>query len=140
MALTRIDPQTNQVLAQVDLGNDQGYACYSVLALSGAVWVVILNTNINRIDTLEQIDPVTNQIVSTILIPDTDLLSQFAADEHGVWICSDGDDLGLFRIDPQTGKVVGKLAAQCDGVVSSAGSPWLIDGAAGRLDRITPAP
>ena len=140
MGLTRIDPQTNQVLAQIALGNDQGYACYSVLALSGAVWVVILNPNTNRIDTLEQIDPATNQIVSTILIPNADIVPQFAADEHGVWVCSDGDDLGLFRINPKTGKMVGNLTADCSGVVSSAGSPWLIDGAAGRLERITPAP
>lgn len=140
MALTRIDPQTNQVLAQIDLGNAQGYACSSVSALSGAVWVVLFNTNTNRVDALEHVDPATNQVSATISIPNADIVPQFAADEQGVWVCSDGDNAGLFRIDPQTGKVVGKLALECSGVVSSAGSPWLIDGAAGRLDRITPAP
>lgn len=139
-ALTRIDPQTNQVLAQIDLGSDQGYECFSVVALSGAVWVVLFNTNTNRVDALEQVDPATNQVGATISIPNADMVPQFAADEHGVWVCSDGDNAGLFRIDPQTGKVVGKLALGCSGIVSSAGSPWLIDGAAGRLDRITPAP
>lgn len=141
MGLTRIDPQTNQVLAQIDLGNAQGYECSSVLALSEVVvWVVLFNTNTNRVDALEHIDPATNQVSATISIPNADIVPQFAADEHGVWVCSDGDNAGLFRLDPKTGKVVGKLALDCSGVVSSAGSPWLIDGAAGRLDRITPAP
>ncbi len=140
MALTRIDPQTNQVLAQIDLGNAQGYECFSVLALSGAVWVVLFNTKTNRADTLEQVDPATNQVRAPISIPNADIVPQFAADAHGVWVCSDGDNAGLFRIDPQTGKVVGKLAHECSGVISSAGSPWLINGAGGNLDRITPAP
>lgn len=139
MGLTRIDPQTNQVLAQIDLGNAQGFACSSVLALSGTVWVVLFNANTNRVDTLEHVDPATNQVSAPISIPNADIVPQFAADGHGVWVCSDGDNAGLFRLDPQTGKVVGKLALDCSGVVSSAGSPWLIDGAAGRLDRITPA-
>jgi DNA-binding beta-propeller fold protein YncE len=140
MALTRIDPQTNQVLAQIDLGNAQGFACSSVLALSGVVWVLIFNTKTNRVDTLEQVDPATNQVSATISIPNADIVPQFAADEHGVWVCSDGDNAGLFRMNPQTGKIVGKLALDCSGVVTSAGSPWIINGAVGHLDRVTPAP
>jgi streptogramin lyase len=139
--LTRIDPQTNRVLAQIDLGNGQGDACYSVLALAGAVWVMIYDARTNQPDLLEQIDPATNRVISTIPFPQGQLQSQFAVDTDGIWLCAEeGVDNDLFRLDPRTGQVEGELKnTACAGVVLSAGMPWIVDGAGGTLYRITPA-
>jgi YVTN family beta-propeller protein len=140
--LTRLDPQTNQVLAQVDLGSIQGAqsqcAGVSVQAPSGAVWVAAYDAKTNRADTLEQIDPQTNQVTSTMQAP-ANVFPQFVVDGHGVWVCD--VDQGVFRLDPRSGQVVGELdGLGCAGMVVSAGSLWLISGAGGTVRRITPTP
>jgi hypothetical protein len=61
----------------------------------------------------------------------------FAADAHGVWVY--GPDM-LYRIDPNTNRVVGKLAMTGGaGVALGAGSVWIANGSDGTLLRITPA-
>jgi hypothetical protein len=146
MGLTRIDPQTNHVLAQIDVGNGQGYQCNAVLATSEGVWSEIYNTHTNRTDVLERIDPATNQVVATIHLQ-TDLASQlpvnasaqFTVDTWGVWVCVETDtDHFLLRIDAETNKFAGKLDQLCGGVVSSVGLEWLAFGPGGALIPVTP--
>jgi DNA-binding beta-propeller fold protein YncE len=136
--LTRLNPQTNQVEAQIDVSMNLGFTCAAVVALRQAVWTVDLILGDGTSVHLERLDPATNTTIATVFVPDTDAY-HFAADENGVWVW--GPDEGLLRIDPQTNRVVGSLPMQGGaGVALGAGSVWFANATDGMLLRITPAP
>ncbi len=131
-----LNPQTNQVQAQIDVGSNQNLSCTAVVALAQAVWTVDLILGDGTSVVLKRIDPATNTIKATIPVPGV-VPFHFAADGQAVWVWS--PDAGLLRIDPHTNQVVGELAMKGGaGVALGAGSVWFANATTGTLLRITP--
>lgn len=134
--LAQVNPQTNQVQAQIAVGDKQSMACASVVALAQTVWTLsFINEDISSM-VLKHIDPATHTVMATIPVPGADPF-HFAANEQGVWVFD--PDVGLYRVDPATNRLVGLVAIQDgDGVAVGAGSVWVAT-TTGTLLRITPA-
>lgn len=132
--LAQLNPQTNQVQAQIAVGDKQSMACSSVVALAQTVWTTSF-TNNGADTTLKRIDSATNTVIATIPVPLADPF-HFAANEQGVWLYS---NIGVYRVDPATNQMVGLLAIQdVNGVAVGASSVWVCK-SDGTLLRITPA-
>jgi streptogramin lyase len=131
--LVRIDPTTNRVKAQIDVSHNEALDALTLVALDKVVWVEASNGSILE---LERIDPATNTVSASALVPGT-AWSGFAADDQGVW----GVDgyAGVIRFNPQNGQVEGILAlTNAGGIAVGAGSVWVAK-SDGTLLRITPA-
>lgn len=136
--LTRIDPQTNKVQAQIDVGTAHLLECNGVVALAQAVWVPIFDNVNDQQHLLERIDPSTNTVTTTIELG-ADMNADMAADGQGVWVCD--PTTGLLRVDPQTNQVVAHLTLPGgDSLALGAGSVWLTRTNDNSVVRITPAP
>jgi hypothetical protein len=84
-----------------------------------------------------RIDPATNKVVATLLLPESNLFSAIAADAQGVWYAQ--SDLGLIRISPKSNQAVGFLSMSgVKGVAVGAGAVWAMN-SDGDLMRVTPA-
>jgi DNA-binding beta-propeller fold protein YncE len=140
--LTRIDPQTNQVVAQIDVGDSQGYVCDWAQVQSGALWVVALDTHAQRHDLLVRIDPAMNRVLATIQLQG-DIQPPIAIEGQDVWASANADvgtACSVVRVDAQATRIKGTLPANgCLGMLQSAGSLWLVDGPPGSLRAVTPA-
>jgi YVTN family beta-propeller protein len=136
--LTRINPQTNQVAAQIDVG--AGLICGGMAAEDDTVWALPFLSSNNgdagiSSGQVERIDPATNTVTAKITVP-AYLELMMAADAHGVWVLD--RQQGLFRIDPKTNTYVGKLAmSNVAGVAVGAGSVWCATGD-GTVLRVEP--
>jgi sugar lactone lactonase YvrE len=141
--LARIDPQSNQVVAQIDLGAPQGARCSWVQVLGGALWVVALDPQTQRNDLLEHLDPATNRVLATIPLPG-DLQPPLALAGPDVWAGATmglGSACDLVRVAAQATRLIGTMPASgCDGMLESAGSLWLLHGPPGSLRLVTPTP
>jgi DNA-binding beta-propeller fold protein YncE len=135
----RIDPQTNQVLAQIDVGSAHSLFCNGIAALAQAVWVPIFD-EVSRLrqHLLERIDPTTNKVTDTIELG-ADMNVVIAANEQEIWVCD--PTTGLLRVDPQRRRVVAQLKLPGgDTPTLGAGSLWLTRTSDNTVVRITPAP
>jgi DNA-binding SARP family transcriptional activator/streptogramin lyase len=133
--VARIDQATRRVEQVIGLG----VAPTSVGVGAGAVWVLSSQTGaVLRIDPafgfLRQSHRVAFGSTPSISIGDP---AGIAAGAHSVWY---EDGLSLSRVDPDTGKVVRRLALgpSLDGVAVGAGSVWAIRGDPAILLRIDP--
>jgi DNA-binding beta-propeller fold protein YncE len=133
--LTRLDPATMQVQAQIDVsGNGQYIYCLGLLALDQGVWVL---ADDGETVVLERIDPATNKVAATIASFPGTQGTGWTADAQGVWALDKQG--GLYRLDPQSGQAVGVVAFSGGiGLTLGAGSVWVTKGD-GTLVRITPA-
>jgi hypothetical protein len=141
MGLTRIDPVTNRIVAQIDVGASAGYQCDWVQFSSqtGALWIVAFDTQTQREDVIERIDPVTNQVAATIHLQDS-IQTPLAIGATDVWACN---ETTLYRVDAQSTHVKGTLplgANACSGMLLSSASLWIANGAGGTLDYVLPSP
>jgi YVTN family beta-propeller protein len=136
--VTRVDPTTNTMVAQIDVGSSQGYKCGGITASDdGAIWAVLQDSSQTYDLGLVRIDPATNKVVATLLIPQNNLTSAIAADAQGVWYTQ--PELGLIRISPKTNQAVGFLKMSgATGVAVGAGAVWVLN-SDGDLMRVTPA-
>jgi YVTN family beta-propeller protein len=137
--LTRLDPQSNQVQAQVALNESTNWVsfCTAVVAVDKAVWALTSIDDSPDSVSLIHIDPASNKVIARIEVRADPF--HFAADARGVWVISPHE--GLARIDPKTNRVVGNMTLPgAAGVAIGAGAVWVADGQAGALLRITPAP
>lgn len=134
--LIRLDPTTLQVQAQIDVSQSQGFGCAMAVAQDQAIWVVAKGPEGSPV-LIERVDPTTNR-VSAAATPPAQGDGSVIADAHGVWYFD--TQLGLFRLDPQTCKVVAQLAMTdgAGGPALGAGSVWVAS-TTGILSRITPA-
>jgi YVTN family beta-propeller protein len=144
MGLTRIDPVTNRILAQIDVGASAGYQCDWVQfsPQTGALWIVAFDTQTQREDVIERIDPATNQARAAIHLQDN-IQTPLAIAATDVWACNDGVDATLYRVDAQTAHLKGTLrlgAAGCSGMLLSSATLWIANGAGGTLESVLPAP
>ncbi len=135
--VTRLDPTTTKVQANIDIGSGKGYSCDGIAASGDEVWAELLDGDQTYDVGLARIDPATNKVVATILLQQSNVTSALAADAQGVW--SAKPDMGLVRIDPTTNHAAGFLgmSGAC-GVAVGAGAVWVLN-SEGTLLRITPA-
>jgi YVTN family beta-propeller protein len=141
MGLTRIDPVTNRVVAQIDVGASAGYQCDWVQfsPQTGALWIVAFDTQTQREDVIERIDPATNQVAATIHLQDT-IQTPLAIGATDVWACNEST---LYRVDAQKAHEKGSLqlgAFACSGMLLSSASLWMAHGAGGTLESVLPTP
>jgi YVTN family beta-propeller protein len=135
--VTRVDATTNKVLANIDIGSAQGYNCGGIATSNGEVWAGLIDSTQSNDEGLVRIDPSTNKVVTTILLPESAVTSSFAADAQGLWVSQTTQ--GLFRISPTTNQATGYLRVPvASGVAVGAGSVWVVTGD-GTLMRIAPA-
>ena len=133
--LEQLNPQTNQVQAQLSVGGGDGRSCSAVVALAAQTVWATSHINGEHDTGLQRIDPVTKTVVATIPVPQA-IPFHFAANEQGVWLYSES---GVYRVDPATNQLVGQLAIpDVFGIAVAAGAVWVSKGD-GTLLRITPA-
>lgn len=94
--IARIDPETNEVIATVDVAPNTFFLAFGFDSL----WAVSSDERL-----IQRVDPATNSVTGT-----TELGKQpgfLAAGEGGVWVQEQGDGT-VARIDPETVKVTGR--------------------------------
>jgi streptogramin lyase len=135
MAVTRIDPQTNQVAATIAADGIQDYGKLAVG--EGAVWFT------HDISKVSRIDPTTNQVVATIDVGPG--VRGIAVGGGRVWVTrepqSNEIEGYLVQIDPATKSVVGDPAVVGVGpgpVTYGGGAVWVTLTDTGALVKIDP--
>ncbi|MEW9857063.1 YncE family protein [Novosphingobium sp. M1R2S20] len=96
-AISRVDPETNSVVAKVKTKPLAVYLAFG----EGALWAVSAKER-----TLERIDPSTNEVVATV--PVGSQPGFLAAGEGSVWVQEQGDGT-VAAIDPATNAVRGRV-------------------------------
>lgn len=121
--LSRVDPATNQVVAQIKVAPNSFAAVFGF----GSVWIT--NTGAPRTSApgaVQRIDPTTNRVVATIPVGPTPRF--LAAGEGGVWTLNQADGT-VSRIDPKTNAVVATIPADVPGfggdIAAGAGRVWV---------------
>ncbi len=101
----RIDPESEQVVARIPIGESVSEGPQWMAASAGSVWV-----GVPSIPAVVRIDPRTNQVEATIRVEDGGVCGQLIADDTAVWVAAGlcGDGL-LTRIDPRTNEVVARI-------------------------------
>src|SRR5262249_12283677 len=131
-----LDPQTNQVQAQIHVGADRVLGCESVVEKDKTVWAMSFPADAPNSTALSRLDPATNTVIATIPLSGV-VPYHFAADAQGVWVFD--PHRGLLRIDPQANQVVGQLTLPgIAGIAVGAGSVWVALRSTGTLLRVTP--
>ena len=131
--LARIDPQSNEVVAEIDLSalKIPNFNFVTMAAGEGAVW---LTDQLNVI----QIDPQTNQIVGEPLPAGEEII--VAALGHGTLWTGSHDDGMITRVDAKTHRVVAKIEMgfSVHGLAVSEDSAWVLDEHGFAVVRIDP--
>jgi len=95
--VARIDPRTNEVVAQITVGKDP----IGIAFAGGTIWTA------NRKDgTLSRIDPATNTVVGTVKVGGAPFTLATAA--GSVWM-TDEDAGTLVRLEPSSGRVLARI-------------------------------
>ncbi len=139
-AVERIDPETNEVVASIDVG---AHPCAGIVAAYDAVWVPSCEDQ-----ALFRIDPETERAAAVMEIPvylSTGAFStELSASAGSIWMVTEGKS-GVFdalaRIDPGSEKVVATipLGYQGSSVSATEDAVWVTAPNDGILIRIDPA-
>ncbi|MGH2765462.1 MAG: hypothetical protein ACRDKA_06075 [Actinomycetota bacterium] len=117
-SILRIDPATNEVVAEIPV--PVGPVDLTVGA--GSVWTVGYGEGSGHV--VSRIDPTANRVVATIPLPEGTSGGPIVAAEDAVWVGATGDTTGeLLRLDPRTGEVVDRVAADFCNPFSARCSP-----------------
>jgi streptogramin lyase len=131
--VSRIDPQTNEVVTTIDTPGTEDYS--RVAVGEGSVWVTADGGKLYRID------PATNTVVATIQVGGP-LIGVVATGEGSVWVTRPSNGAGeLVRIDPATNAVVGEPIEVGPGpvsVVSDLGALWVTNTSPPSVVRVDP--
>ena len=130
IALLRIDPVVNRVVATIPIGITR--RPFGLAAGQGGVWVVEAGGS-----HVFRFDPVSNRMVAKIRVgPDPVYV---AAGEEGVWVVTDG---GLVRIDPVTNSASDTvpIPRTTPHVAVGGGSVWISKKLSGTVVRIASTP
>lgn len=141
--LKRIDPSTNEVVAEIPV-EEAG----EIASGSGSVWVAVVTNSVGPQGeasdfrgVVYRIDPATNQIVDEIPF-EGGLIYDIAADDSGVWLAqSTANRAGaLLHIDPTSNSVVATIPVDDVpySVVTGEGFVWALLGPKG-LVKIDPS-
>lgn len=131
--LARIDPQTNAVVAEIDLRPlaIPDHVLLLLAAGEGALWITD-QTNVI------QVDPGTNQIAGEALPAGEEIIA--VAPGHGTLWTGSHDDGIVARVDPKTHRVVASfdVGFSVHGLVVSEDSAWVLDEHGFAVVRIDP--
>ena len=121
-----VDPGTNQLVADVDVGTTPTHVAVG----EGAVWV----TNADG-RTVSRIDPLKRNVVQTIAVGSSP--SGITTGNHAVWVANSLDGT-VSRIDPGTNTVVQTIDVGNGpvGIAYAAGSVWVANTGDGTITRI----
>src|SRR5215210_8945575 len=110
-AVQRIDPKTNQIVAEVKVNRPVA----AMASGFGSVWVASRGDK-----SIVRIDPKSNTAGATVpaAIPDSE--ASIAAGEGGVWVVTDRKGV-LSRIDPETNTVVAEVEVKPRSTAAMAG-------------------
>lgn len=130
-----IDPATNEVTAQIDVGQEPT----SVASGAGAVWVV------NEGDaTVSRIDPVRRVVVRDVAVPGAARVTNVVTVGRSVWVTRvQGELLAAVRINADFDTVAGEVSlgryasARFWALAAGGGSVWAAQGG-GDVARISP--
>jgi YVTN family beta-propeller protein len=129
-SVSRIDPETGNVVQRIDVGGGPSGIAYS--RAGGAVWVAeTLDGRVARID------PGTNQVVDRIAVGNVPVA--VAAGFGSIWITNLGDQ-SVTRLDAITGNPLRIIptGAVGRGIAVGGAAVWVSDDAAGSVSRIDP--
>jgi YVTN family beta-propeller protein len=121
--LSRIDPDTNRVVATIRL---KPYS-YAAMAGYGAIWVTNTGKALTReTGSVQRIDPKTNTVVATIPVR---VQPRFLAVGAGaVWVLNQGDG-SVTRVDPKTNQVMATIEVGVPGpggdIAAGDGAVWV---------------
>lgn len=115
--LTRIDPETNRVVAEIPILADSPYGGADKVAVGeGAVWALGEGT-------LFKLNPETNEVVATVPVGESS--SHLAVYGGAVWAMVQVEEFRLARVDPRTVRV---LASEDIGPIPKIGEGGLAAG------------
>ena len=135
-SMQRIDPKTNQTIAEVNVQEP----CAAFTIGFGSVWVASCSEKV-----IVRISEKDNKVIAKIPLTIANDEGSIVADKNGVWVLSDAKGL-LTRIDPKKNKVVAeiKVKANSFAAMEGFGSIWITntgDGTSneqGSVQRIDP--
>jgi YVTN family beta-propeller protein len=129
--VSRLDPQTNRVLAVVTVGSKP---CSGLAAGFGSIWVPNCGDK-----TLSRIDVKTNQVVATLPFGPADSEGGIATGDGSVWMLTDKKGV-LSRIDPVSGKVAAEIAVAPNSAacIFAEGAAWITTPEKKLLTRVDP--
>jgi len=121
--LSRIDPASNRVIAQIAVQPHSFAAAFAF----GAVWVTNTGPPGGSADgSVQRVDPATNRVSATI--PAGPVPRFLAAGEGGVWTLNQGDGT-VTRIDPMTNRPVASIPLGMTGgggdIAAGGGRVWV---------------
>ncbi|HXJ65971.1 MAG TPA: serine/threonine-protein kinase [Actinomycetota bacterium] len=124
--VARINPGTNRVVKQIDVGGVLSGGAFG----DGFLWIV------DGDGTAKRIDPLLNLVTATVKVGGGPL--GIAVGGGAVWVAEAGK---VIRIDESTNKVAARIHVPgiLDGIAFGAGSLWVSDDQGGTVSRIDPA-
>jgi hypothetical protein len=138
--LSRVDPETNRVVAEIPIRADSRDGGASSVAVGeGAVWVQSVDGR------LLKVDPATNEFVAMVSVgewsyPPTPHLAVYGG---GVWTMVQAEEFRLVRVDPRTMHIVAykdirpfDIVAAAPGLAAGGGYIWFSSGDG--LARVSP--
>lgn len=136
--VSRIDPDTNQVVAVIPIGTkgvSDAPNPWGAAVLGDEVWVA------NAADgQLVRIDPATNEVASRVLLPNVTpgSIRALAAGAGSIWISDTGSG-NLIRFDPATETVVATINVAGLGLAVTDDAVWVADYWDNQVVRVDPA-
>jgi hypothetical protein len=130
--LLEVDPDSHRVLHRILVG----HGSQGVAAGEGAVWV----TNASE-GSVARIDPMAARVVATVRVGNGP--ARVLAGAGGVWVQTEVQNAPLYRIDPTTDRVTGKLDVLLENLGLHAvwvTGPWAPNGGLRRIDPNTLLP
>lgn len=106
----------------------------AMVSQGSAIWVMSAGE-------LARIDPIANAVTGSVTLgPATELYNGLAANDAGLW-ATNSDAALLYRVDPETRKVVAAIPAGSapKGVLANDAGVWVADANGGVVLRIDPA-
>ena len=132
-AIVHIDPETQQVVATVEIDANL------VAADVHGVWVSGAGENAAHANTTWRVDPLTNQLVGTPIPVGIEPL-QMVAGANAVWVGAHSGPPAITRIDPATGKVLATIEVGfgIHGLAVGPDSVWAVDYHGQQVVRLSP--
>lgn len=129
--VTRLDAETNQVVAAIVVGSKP---CSGLAAGFGSIWVPNCGD-----ETLSRIDVKTNQVVATLPFGPAESEGGIATSPDSVWMLTDKKGV-LSRIDPASGKVTAaiEVTANSASCIYAEGAVWITTPEKHLLTRVDP--
>ena len=136
LAVTRLDPRTGAVVANVSLprigSTRSNVTAHHIAVTAGAVWAIAPDFSLVRIDPIRnQVTAVSRKVAALAV----------AGARDGVWVI--GDDGAIRRVASRSGRVTTQVtvpATELSDLAVGDGSLWATDPFEGTLWRIDPGP